>query len=138
MRLCAAIPHALRHRIRLGPYDVLPEIPAVSAEGEGQHPRDTDEVLVCIRIPNIQPQRAIVSQHPPHFAEHGDKTLNVLLRRGFKADLAGRAIVAQAIVGRRGHAAVDGFVRQSPQHFERITVEYSQHHHLHCFCCGSG
>jgi len=38
----APIADALRHGIGFAPYYVLPQVPAVSAEGECQHPRDTD------------------------------------------------------------------------------------------------
>jgi hypothetical protein len=45
MRLGAAVAHALGHWVRLVPDDVLAQIPAVGAEGEGQHPGDADQVF---------------------------------------------------------------------------------------------
>lgn len=44
--LGAAVRHALRHRVRLVPDDVLAQMPAIGPEREGQHPGDADEVLV--------------------------------------------------------------------------------------------
>src|SRR5690242_3098815 len=52
MRFGAAIPHAFRHRVRLAPDYVLPEIPAIGAEGEGEHPRDAQQVFV-LRLSEI-------------------------------------------------------------------------------------
>lgn len=40
VRLGAAVAHALRHRVRLVPDDVLPQIPAISLQGERDAPRD--------------------------------------------------------------------------------------------------
>src|SRR6478672_1622613 len=37
--------NALRHRIRLRPDDVAAQVPAIGSEGEGDHPRDPDEIL---------------------------------------------------------------------------------------------
>ena len=45
VRLGAPVRHALRHRIRLRPDDVLPQEPAIGAKGEREHPRDAVEVL---------------------------------------------------------------------------------------------
>ena len=46
VRLGAAIRYALWHRVRLVPDDILPEIPAIGAQGECQHPRNADQVFV--------------------------------------------------------------------------------------------
>jgi hypothetical protein len=45
MALGAAIGDGFRHGIWLVPYNVLPQIPAIGAEGEGNHPRDAYEVF---------------------------------------------------------------------------------------------
>ena len=45
MSLGASVADTLRHRIRFVPDDVLPEIPTISAKGEGQHPRNADQVF---------------------------------------------------------------------------------------------
>src|SRR5579863_3822668 len=45
VRLRAAIRHALRHRIGLGPDDLLAQIPAVGAQSESEHPWNAYEVF---------------------------------------------------------------------------------------------
>jgi len=40
-----------------------------------------------ITIPQIQPQRPIIPQHPPHLTEHLDHLGNVFFGRGLKAKL---------------------------------------------------
>jgi hypothetical protein len=46
MRLCRPVGDALRHRVRLGPYDVRSQIPAVCLKGKGDAPGDADEVFM--------------------------------------------------------------------------------------------
>ena len=45
MGLGAAVGDGFGHGIGFMPDDLLPEIPAVGAEGEGDHPRDAAEVF---------------------------------------------------------------------------------------------
>ncbi len=45
MRLGAAVGDAFRHGVRLVPNDVLPQIPAIRLQSEGNAPRDADEVF---------------------------------------------------------------------------------------------
>jgi hypothetical protein len=45
MRLCASVPNALRHRVGLGPYDVLTKEPAIGLQGECDAPGNADQVL---------------------------------------------------------------------------------------------
>ena len=66
-----------------------------------QHPRvdmRADESLALIAIPNLQPQRSVIGQHPPHLSEHGNQLLHPLLGGFLQADLpvdtAGAALAA--------------------------------------------
>src|SRR5690606_2112752 len=45
VRLGAAVAHALRHRVRLVPDDVLAQIPAIGLESESYSPGDADQVF---------------------------------------------------------------------------------------------
>src|SRR3990167_7362229 len=40
-----------------------------------------------VTIPQIQPQRPVIAQHPPHLAEDHDKMRDVQLWRGLEAEL---------------------------------------------------
>ena len=45
MRLGAAVGDAFRHRVGLGPDDVLAQIPAIGLQREGDAPGDADQVF---------------------------------------------------------------------------------------------
>jgi len=45
MTLGRPVGHAFRHRIGFQPDDVAPQPPAIGAQGEGNHPRDSDKIL---------------------------------------------------------------------------------------------
>jgi hypothetical protein len=55
-----------------------------------------------IAIPHIHPKRAVIAQHSAYRAEHGNHLDDVLLGRGFKAELrvdaAGTAFGTQSFV----------------------------------------
>src|SRR5713226_7641832 len=76
-----------------------------------------------IRIPENEPQDAVVTEHAAHLAEDVDQSGNVLLRRRLKTDLAPAAliiaqliiaqlIIAQLKIWRAGHNALDGLIPQ--------------------------
>ena len=49
---------ALRHRVRPRPHDVGAELPAVGAEGEGEQPGGTDQILRLAALATCMPRRA--------------------------------------------------------------------------------
>jgi hypothetical protein len=76
-----------------------------------------------VAIPDIQPQRSIIAQHAPHFAEHLDHARHELVRRRLKAHLPFVAVVAQPEVGRARDAAIHARVGQFAQPFAAVANE---------------
>ena len=56
--------------------------------------------VACITIPDIHPQRAIISQYPLALAEHVDQVGDVSVGRDFETDLTIYAIITQAVVNK--------------------------------------
>ena len=78
-----------------------------------------------IGIPQVQPQRPVVPQHPPHLAEDLDQPCNVLLWRRLKTELAVYAVVTEAPIRRRRDAAMDGLVWDRAENLKRVSAEDS-------------
>ena len=133
MRAGRAVADRFGHRVGLGPNYIGAQIPAVGLKGEGHAPGNADKVLglearmvqpalararAPIRIPENEPQDAVVTEHAAHLAEDVDQSGNVLLRRRLKTDLAPAAliiaqlIIAQLKIWRAGHNALDGLIPQ--------------------------
>src|SRR6266852_8340662 len=66
-----------------------------------------------IRIPENEPQDAVVTEHAAHLAEDVDQSGDVLLRRRLETDLSRAAlIITQLKIWRAGHDALDGLITQ--------------------------
>src|ERR1039458_7601302 len=102
-----------------------------------------------VRISHIQPQRSVISQNSPHFAEDSDHVRDVLFRRALEAKLPLNPIVSQPPVRRRGHHTMHGLIRQRRQNFAHIAVKNRDPVHraltnlcgprpLHCSGSGKG
>ena len=66
-----------------------------------------------IRIPENEPEHAVITEHSAHLAEDLDQSGNVLLRRRLETDLSRAAlIIAQLKIWRAGHNALDGLIPQ--------------------------
>src|SRR5690606_26920657 len=59
-----------------------------------------------ITVSQIQPQRPVIPQHPPHFPEHFDHLFDVFLRGLLQADLALRSIISKTPIWRRSNASM--------------------------------
>src|SRR5574337_1591 len=123
MRLRAAIAYRLGHRVWLVPNDVLAQIPTVGLQRERDAPRDADQFLGLdprknsprgvaafpaprIAISEVEPQHAVIAQHPSHLAKHGDHLRHEVIGRRLKPDLPRVTVVAKPVVGRACHAAL--------------------------------
>src|SRR5208337_4552292 len=83
----------------------------------------------CVAVPHVQPQRPVLSEHPPHFGEHLDHSRHVGFWRRLQTELTGHAVISQSPIRRAGDAALDGAVRQSPKDLQAVTaVELDAHH----------
>src|SRR5512146_943157 len=108
-----SISNALRHRIRLVPYDVAAYPPAIPLRRDSDTERDEPEVfrlkaisdntlhavaniyvfivgnlmspISGVRISQIPPAHPIIPQHPPNFAQNQDAVPDILLNRRLKA-----------------------------------------------------
>src|SRR5216683_6537993 len=66
-----------------------------------------------IRIPENEPEHAVVTEHAAHLAEDLDQGGDILFGRRLETDLATAAlIVTQLKIGRAGHHALDGLSTQ--------------------------
>jgi len=159
MRLRASVRHALRHRVRLVPDDVLPQIPAVLLKREGNAPGNANQVFglqpglhfhrihrgsvgffhgnlpllrripdtlsaARVTVPQVQPQRPVVTQHPSHFAEHTYQFVHIRIGSFLQPDLPLHPIIAKSEVGRACDTGVDASWRKHAQ--RRKTVAF--HH----------
>ena len=68
--------------------------------------------VIRVTIPQIQPQRPVIPQHPPHLPEHADHLGNVLIRRRLKSDLPIHTVIAQAEVRRARDDRLDAAVTE--------------------------
>src|SRR5262245_32055766 len=75
---------------------------------------------VVVAIADVEPERAVRTQHAPDLAEHADHAGDVLGGRGLEPELASDAVVAQAVVRRTGDNTMDRLGRQRGQHVATI------------------
>ena len=153
-----------RHGISFCPDNVVAQIPACTAQGERQHPRDSDHILwlaalyhagqgnnlpvapvrifgipgstftgrAAIAVRDIQPECPIRAQHTHYFTEYRRQPCYVFLRCVLTPDLRVHAVITQAIIRRRSHAAMDAFVRQGFQHRQAIAAKDGVNGQAHC------
>ena len=84
-----AVPHPLRHGVGFVPDNVLPQIPAVRPQGDGQRPGNAQQVLVfeastvfpAVAVAYDKPQGPVLPQYPPHLPKHRDEPFQILLGR---------------------------------------------------------
>jgi hypothetical protein len=130
------VPNTFRLRVGFAPDDLRTEIPASLLEGEGDAPWHTNEVFILqplrcrwpqahgtcaillvrrpptaiprgIRVPYVQPQRAVRAQHAKYLVEKIRESADVGIHRLVQPNLAFDAIVTQGPVGRRGDRGLD-------------------------------
>src|SRR5712692_2217854 len=66
-----------------------------------------------IRIPENEPEHAVITEHAAHLAEDVDQSGDILFGRRLETDLAGAAlIITQLKIWRAGHHALDGLSTQ--------------------------
>src|SRR6266852_6512656 len=66
-----------------------------------------------IRIPENEPEHAVITEHSAHLAEDLDQGGDILFGRRLETDLARAAlIITQLKIGRAGHHALDGLSTQ--------------------------
>src|SRR5713226_5557901 len=66
-----------------------------------------------IRIPENEPEHAVITEHSAHLAEDLDQGGDILFGRRLETDLSRAAlIITQLKIGRAGHHALDGLSTQ--------------------------
>ena len=128
MRLRASVGHALGHRRRLVPDDVLPQQPAVGLEGQGKPPRNSEQLLaepVCVA--DVDPEIAVAAKDSRGFVEHCDEPLDELAATGLAADLPVVAVVPLVEVRRRRHDALHTLVSHLAEMLDRVSVDDRVH-----------
>src|SRR5258708_40023342 len=78
--------------------------------------------IIGVGISQIQPQGTVILQHSSNFPENLDKLLNIFRRRCLESNLIRYAIIAQAIVRRRGNATLNTPIRKGAKNSECITL----------------
>jgi hypothetical protein len=81
--------------------------------------------LPGVRVAEVEPQRAVLSQHPADLGEYRPHRFHELARRGLQPVLAGLAIVPKPPVGRARHDAVRGLGRHLTEGFQGVTAPKS-------------
>lgn len=105
MRLRATVCDALRHRVRLAPYDVLSQHPSVALQCQRQTPRYTKKLLSCsVAVAYVQPQHTIICQQLSHHPEYINHIGDILPWRFFKTKLPRMIVISKVEVWRRGDA----------------------------------
>ena len=127
----AAVNHALRHGVAFLPDDVAAQIPAVLTERQRQPPRDAQHVLdlcaltgvLAVGIGNVQPEGAVLAEHPVDLAEYLHQPPDIRLRGSLAPDLPLHPVVPEGVIGRRGNTAVDAVVRQGLEDGKAVALQ---------------
>lgn len=131
MRAGRTVLNALRHDIWLVPNDVAAEKPPIVLQSQCESPWDSHEVFVFksrrivrthihravrilfvrsppaavsagVSIADIEPENAVLFEHPLHFGKNIRQRLNKSRERWFQSDLSRDAVVTQSPIRRRG------------------------------------
>src|SRR5262249_52993912 len=89
-------------------------------------PWDTEELLLLVRICEIQPQRPIRAKHASELTGHLHEGVDVGVGGGFKDELCRDAIIPEPEIGWRGNAAVHAVV--SERDMSGVSVDEAETH----------
>lgn len=73
---------------------------------------------VCVR--DVQPERTIRTKNAPAFCKHFRRMRDILIRRCLSTDLSSNAVIAERVIRRGRHTAMNAVIVQSFQKVEAI------------------
>ena len=76
--------------------------------------------LSGVGVRDVQPERSIRTQNAPDFGKHFRQARDIFLRRCLSADLSLHAVIAERVIRRGRHTAMNGVIGQSFQDFKAI------------------
>ena len=76
--------------------------------------------LSSVGVRDVQPERSIRTQNAPDFGKHFRQARDIFLRRCLSADLSLHAVIAERVIRRGRHTAMNAVIGQSFQDFKAI------------------
>ena len=73
-----------------------------------------------VGVRDVQPERSIRTQNAPDFGKHFRQARDIFLRRCLSADLSLHAVIAERVIRRGRHTAMNAVIGQSFQDFKAI------------------
>lgn len=73
---------------------------------------------VCVR--DVQPERTIRTKNTPAFCKHFSRMRDILIRRCLSTDLSSHAVIAERVIRRGRHTAMNAVIGQGFQDFKAI------------------
>ena len=115
-------PRNTNHVLRLAALNLVVESHSltVSAVGVLRVNEISLIALSSVGVRDVQPERSIRTQNAPDFGKHFRQARDVFLRRCLSADLCLHAVIAERVIRRGRHTAMNAVIRQSFQNVETI------------------
>ena len=76
--------------------------------------------LSSVGVRDVQPERSIRTQNAPDFGKHFRQARDIFLRRCLSADLSLHAVIAERVIRRGRHTAMNAVIGQGFQDFKAI------------------
>ena len=73
-----------------------------------------------VGVRDVQPERSIRTQNAPDFGKHFRQARDIFLRRCLSADLSLHAVIAERVIRRGRHTAMNAVIGQGFQDFKAI------------------
>lgn len=115
-------PRNTNHVLRLAALNLVVESHSltVSAVGVLRVNEISLIALSSVGVRDVQPERSIRTQNAPDFGKHFRQARDIFLRRCLSADLSLHAVIAERVIRRGRHTAMNGVIGQSFQDFKAI------------------
>ena len=115
-------PRNADHVLRLAALNLVVESHSltVSAVGVLRVNKITLIALSSVGVRDVQPERSIRTQNAPDFGKYFRQARDIFLRRCLSADLSLHAVIAERVIRRGCHTAMNAVIGQSFQDFKAI------------------
>ncbi len=122
MDVAETIPARIHATFELVPDDAVAKYPVlIVGELKGDPPGDTDQPLVVVTVPYVEPNRTGAFEYPPNFFEYGTKVFDILTAFTLQTD-ATIIVLPHPPIWWRGHNEVHGLGRQFRKHVFRFAA----------------
>ena len=115
-------PRNADHVFRLAALNLVVESHSLTASAVGVL-RVNEIALIAfpgVGVRDVQPERSIRTQNAPDFGKHFRQARNIFLRRCLSADLGIHAVIAERVIRRGRHTAMNAVIGQGFQDFKAI------------------